>query len=551
MLLIWLDIHEELQINFSLDTCPFPSAEGFTATLIRRNISISSLTAAEAAAAAAGTLPGSQQQSISAPATADTGPPYQINCNYLTDRFEVQPGQQVTLSNLILRNCRTHSVFGFFRKTPGSSVVLDRVVDDRGAVCVPLEQYYQSLVGPGGINSSNMTIGQQQIVQPYQLRQQSAQLIPAGSNWCSRAVNSSSGGSTGTAGGVQLPLAQRDPSLCGQQAVLLSSVSYRDYPSNSNGTYGQPYNLTATNSVALCPQPVSPDCIKTQGIPACIAAAYDAVNPDNLAPCPVTDGYSLQGCLANRGFRRIVLIQAASMNLSTSPAEQQPKTIDRDITIMSDPRGPRLNWDCGLLSNRFEMAPGKILTLYHLIITNCTSTRPLSFIRITAGSRLVFNDTFVVQPPGLCAPVDPGASGADDKRRDRQNNTVNTTQYNTAGTGVMANAISPANPRPKSIPGTQQFQPAQPGDWCNRNNGLAANAGGAGGSPQDNSSYSSIGTSIDNLGVFANTTGLGPAYAATIAAPALTPWYVNPTWPGNQLCINTTGHRQSLLWIMQ
>lgn len=130
------------------------------------------------------------------------------------------------------------------------------------------------------------------------------------------------------------------------QAVLLSNVSYQDYPGNSNGTYSQPYSLTAINSVALCPQPISASCIQSQGIAACLAAAYEAVNPDNLAPCPVTDGTSLQGCLANPAFKRIVLIQSALMKLSTSPAQSSPKIIDRDVTIMADPRCARLAITC-------------------------------------------------------------------------------------------------------------------------------------------------------------------------------------------------------------
>lgn len=62
-----------------------------------------------------------------------------INCNFLTDRFQLQPGVQVTLSHLIMKNCRTYSVFGFLRKLPGSLLALDYVVDDRGPVCVTLQ----------------------------------------------------------------------------------------------------------------------------------------------------------------------------------------------------------------------------------------------------------------------------------------------------------------------------------------------------------------------------------------------------------------------------
>lgn len=122
------------------------------------------------------------------------------------------------------------------------------------------------------------------------------------------------------------------------QAVLLYNVSYEEQVVNPDGSQGHPYNITANNSVVLCPNPLSPDCIRDKGSSACLAAAYAEVNPDNIAPCAVVDGYSLQGCLQNTAYKRVVLVQQANMNLSTSPALQQPVLIDRDITIMADPR---------------------------------------------------------------------------------------------------------------------------------------------------------------------------------------------------------------------
>lgn len=50
-------------------------------------------------------------------------------------------------------------------------MVLDRVVDDRGAVCVPLDQYQEALVGPAGYDGSAIPSQQELLerLQPYQV----------------------------------------------------------------------------------------------------------------------------------------------------------------------------------------------------------------------------------------------------------------------------------------------------------------------------------------------------------------------------------------------
>lgn len=120
-----------------------------------------------------------------------------------------------------------------------------------------------------------------------------------------------------------------------------------------------------------------------------------------------------------------------------------------------------------------------------MIISNCTTTKPISFIRIPAGSRVVFNDTFVVQPPGLCAPVDAGHNTPDN------------------GNNNTGSIIGIGNPRPDDLPGFQQFQATQAGRWCSRVTGLPENV-----TFQINSSDTNGWTLTWNkVAVFANETG--------------------------------------------
>lgn len=127
---------------------------------------------------------------------------------------------------------------------------------------------------------------------------------------------------------------------CHLQAVLEIAANFSEDAASSNGSssQNQSYTLITTNTAVLCPQPTSADCIRTTGYSECLAAAFAEVNPDNHRPCPATDGYSLQACLSNPDYAQVVVIQAAVMNLSTSPAQQQPIYISRNVTIMSDPR---------------------------------------------------------------------------------------------------------------------------------------------------------------------------------------------------------------------
>lgn len=123
------------------------------------------------------------------------------------------------------------------------------------------------------------------------------------------------------------------------QALLLGDIAIETAATNtSNGTKGQPFIFYVTNSAAVCTQPVSEQCLQDKTADDCLSAAYEEVNPDLNGPCPATDGYSLQSCLMMPSVRKIMLLQFAQMNLSTSPAQQQPAPIDRDVTIFSDLR---------------------------------------------------------------------------------------------------------------------------------------------------------------------------------------------------------------------
>jgi hypothetical protein len=99
----------------------------------------------------------------------------------------------------------------------------------------------------------------------------------------------------------------------------------------------------------------------------------------------------------------------------------------------------------------------------------------------------LLNDTFVVQPPGLCTSV---------------NNTLQEV---------------PHSARPASVPGVQAVAVAAGKQWCAANGSIELEVDGQGPlsadhvdavtSASDNSSYSAIRVTTDNLGIFANTTG--------------------------------------------
>jgi hypothetical protein len=213
---------------------------------------------------------------------------------------------------------------------------------------------------------------------------------------------------------------QQQLSSPGGNALLVANVAMQEGPSNSS--HGTPYTLLLVNSALLCSQPVSQQCIDHSGTDACLNAAYQAVNPDNNnPPCPASDGYSLHNCLTDQANTKIIMLQDSHLNLSTCPPAlaQHPFLLTRNITIMSDPRGPRLMFDCGSLSDRVQVAPGLTFTLQHMILANCSTPKAMNVMRMSAGVNVVFNDSVILQAGELCLPTDQSANMAAHQARPR------------------------------------------------------------------------------------------------------------------------------------
>jgi hypothetical protein len=115
---------------------------------------------------------------------------------------------------------------------------------------------------------------------------------------------------------------------------------------------------------------IDPTCIvlnlllfATMAADACLAAAFRAVNPDAHPPCPAMDGFMIHSCLVNPSVTQILVVADSEMNLTTCPEglADVPFVINRSVTIMSDPRGPRMKFGkyCQLqLSVPREYLPG-------------------------------------------------------------------------------------------------------------------------------------------------------------------------------------------------
>jgi hypothetical protein len=164
--------------------------------------------------------------------------------------------------------------------------------------------------------------------------------------------------------------------------------------------------------------------------------------------------------------------------------------------------------DCALLADRVQVAPGVAVTARHIVLANCSigAEKPLSFMRFSQGAQLLVQDSFVLQPTDLCLPVQ------------------------------QQRAALATEPRPASTPrpAGQQVRLGNASAWCPSGPYTASAASSANNSstdvrvpltdsPQGNSSYSRLPQ------VFANRTGLGPAYAATLEQPARMPFYIHPT----------------------
>lgn len=153
---------------------------------------------------------------------------------------------------------------------------------------------------------------------------------------------------------------------------------------------------------------------------------------------------------------------------------------------------------------RVQLMPGHSLTLQHIILANCSTPKPVSIVRFSNNTELIVNDTFIVPAANLCLPV-----------MEQLGDTLHQS-------------------RPESIAGVQSMAPGQPESWCRNDSGVDNTK--TPGSIVSTNSYTQMSVPIAAVKLFANTTGWGPAYAATLSDPAVTPYYVHPTWPAESLC---------------
>lgn len=172
-------------------------------------------------------------------------------------------------------------------------------------------------------------------------------------------------------------------------------------------------------------------------------------------------------------------------------------------------------FDCSYMTDRVQIPAGITITLQHIILAHCSigHEKPVAIFRFDQGSNLVIDDTFVLQPDNLCLPI-------------RQQ----------TGTALH-------EPRPAGVAGVQRIQEGQPRSWCKGNSGTRTKSdtvtkGNADGdkaagsnvdltaSLEDNNSYSNLPPLPQ---VYANRTGMGPVYAATLDQPAVNAYYVHPT----------------------
>jgi hypothetical protein len=173
--------------------------------------------------------------------------------------------------------------------------------------------------------------------------------------------------------------------------------------------------------------------------------------------------------------------------------------------------------DCSFLADRVQVAAGVTITLQHMLLSRCSigQEKPMMIFQFDQGSRLVVADTYLLQPDNLCLPLQTQSGSALHRQR------------------------------PAGIQGPlQSIELGQPQQWCARSSGtrtaadgiLARNSDGDGRAAglnvdpssgvKDNNSYSVLPPLPQE---FANRTGLGPAYAATLDQPASNRYYVHPT----------------------
>lgn len=203
--------------------------------------------------------------------TADNGP-YWINCQHLDGRFQLAANYTLEYNSVVLVNCRTLSTAGFITKHTGSKLVLNNTVENQGSVCVPL---------PTAMGLANSLPRQPGLPVPTgrPSGQQVTAFAPAGSDWCTAAAAGRPNPGTTALPPELLPnlLAQHGTSeTCQQSAFLLGSTSWLETPTPINASRKdqqqppqEPFTMLAVQSVILCPEPVSNECLRQNGTGGC------------------------------------------------------------------------------------------------------------------------------------------------------------------------------------------------------------------------------------------------------------------------------------------
>ena len=135
----------------------------------------------------------------------------------------------------------------------------------------------------------------------------------------------------------------------------------------------------------------------------------------------VDNGYDLHAAMSSSQVHRIIIeLAEVHFTIFTCPLPHMPvfptTVLGRTLYIGADPDGPYRILDCGLLSNRFLLSRGSVLTLNHIMLRNCSGSKELNFFRKDEGATLILDD--VIQDRGsFCAP--PKLIGEQDRQQER------------------------------------------------------------------------------------------------------------------------------------
>jgi hypothetical protein len=222
-----------LQVTLTLEISPFPSNPAFPATVLDRNVTITSAATAQG--------------------------PFWLDCGFLDARFTVTPGHTLLLDGIVLLTCRTVITFGFVHMQQNTTLLLNNTVDFQGppSVCIPLE-----IVGtlfnafPRPANLPSQTGNRSQQLTAY---------APPGSNWCTAAAAGQDSASLPKPLPPRfLPLLLSNSStsgaLCKQAARLVGDFA-RTLPGVNQVQERAPNDVVWMRSVLPCKEPLSGPCV--------------------------------------------------------------------------------------------------------------------------------------------------------------------------------------------------------------------------------------------------------------------------------------------------